>query len=400
MTAVSLHEMQSKEEWGGRAHEDRLSCARAVSTYEYLVVHHCATPNAQVDQRTEQEHMQFLQDYHQQTLGWCDIGYHYGVGKEGTVFEGSPVENEGRHEPSVNANSLGVVFHGDYGSRRLSNGQWEAGIQLLAYLCQTFGVSPANIQGHRDFTATECPGQHIYTRLDEMRAAVAALLDGVSSETRSLSNGDEGKQVATLQHQLIRNNQAALEEYGVDGHFGQETEEAVQDVQVAYAISHPEGEFYGVAGPATHEKLREVNVLQRGDQGRHVRMLQEHLLHFTVELPSFGADGDFGAETENGVTTFQRHNQLPENGIADRTTLTVLDTDRETIFLQRGDIGSAVRRLQRLLMEEDIDLPQFGIDGDYGQETQDAVATFQEREGLEVTGEAQEQTLEKIGFEK
>lgn len=399
MPEETAPEMLEKEAWGGRPHEERLSCARAITAYDYLVVHHCATPNDQVDQRTEQEQMQFLQDYHQQTLGWCDIGYHYGIGKEGTIFEGSLSENEGRHEPSVNANSLGVVFHGDYGSRILTDSQWTAGVQLLAYLCQTFGITPANIQGHRDFAATECPGENIYERLDALREEVTAVLDGEFTETRSLSRGDQGKEVATLQRQLIRHNPEALEEYGVDGHFGNETEESVQDFQVAYAISHPEGNYYGVAGPATHEKLREVNVLTRGDQGRHVRMLQEHLLHFTVELPSFGADGDFGAETEAGVETFQRHNQLTKDGIAGRATFTALDTALETTSLKQGDTGSAVRRLQALLLEEEIDLPQFGIDGDFGQETQRAVETFQEREGLEVTGKANERTLEEIGFD-
>jgi len=47
-------------------------------------------------------------------------------------------------------------------------------------------------------------------------------------------------------------------------------------------------------------------MLKRGSRGELVRELQEKLLSLGYELPKFGADGDFGSETESAVTEFKQ----------------------------------------------------------------------------------------------
>jgi peptidoglycan hydrolase-like protein with peptidoglycan-binding domain len=55
--------------------------------------------------------------------------------------------------------------------------------------------------------------------------------------------------------------------------------------------------------------------------------------------------------------------------------------------LRRGDSGEAVKAMQQLLLKWDPDcLPEYGADGDFGKETEDAVKAFQRVKGLPVTG--------------
>ena len=56
-------------------------------------------------------------------------------------------------------------------------------------------------------------------------------------------------------------------------------------------------------------------------------------------------------------------------------------------LLCRGSAGDAVRAAQYLMLCRGLSLPKYGADGDYGQETEDAVKEFQRLKGLEADGE-------------
>lgn len=65
--------------------------------------------------------------------------------------------------------------------------------------------------------------------------------------------------------------------------------------------------------------------------------------------------------------------------------------------LRRGDYGTAVTAMQEAILKWCPDcLPRWGADGDFGQETEDAVKTFQEAEGLPVTGIYDEATRKAL----
>ncbi len=65
-------------------------------------------------------------------------------------------------------------------------------------------------------------------------------------------------------------------------------------------------------------------------------------------------------------------------------------------LLENGDSGDEVEKLQKDLLALGIDLPVYGADGDYGDETENAVFKFQEKHGLKQDGIAGEQTLKAI----
>lgn len=66
-------------------------------------------------------------------------------------------------------------------------------------------------------------------------------------------------------------------------------------------------------------------VLKRGDKGPAVTKLQVGLMNEkSGSLPQYGADGDFGAETETAVKDYQTRAQLDVTGAADGVTMSLL----------------------------------------------------------------------------
>lgn len=63
-------------------------------------------------------------------------------------------------------------------------------------------------------------------------------------------------------------------------------------------------------------------VIQKGMKGEIVRSWQEALLKLGFALPKYGADKDFGGETETATKAFQARHGLPETGIVDAATAT------------------------------------------------------------------------------
>lgn len=55
-------------------------------------------------------------------------------------------------------------------------------------------------------------------------------------------------------------------------------------------------------------------LLRKGMNGADVKALQEMLMRLGYELPGYGADAEFGAETERAVSAFQRDEGLTQDG--------------------------------------------------------------------------------------
>jgi peptidoglycan hydrolase-like protein with peptidoglycan-binding domain len=155
--------------------------------------------------------------------------------------------------------------------------------------------------------------------------------------------------------------------------------------------------------------------LQIGDRGSDVRALQRYLSR--NGLYPFVIDGEYGQDTADAVTTFQRIRDLPATGVADERTLSAMEFEflpaepPPTVAaapargsrpasllsggLSPGSTGSDVIALQQRL--NNLGVPVF-VDGVYGDETRQAVRTYQRVEGLDVTGNADSETLESLGF--
>lgn len=79
------------------------------------------------------------------------------------------------------------------------------------------------------------------------------------------------------------------------------------------------------ARPAWGEAVNDTPpTLRKGSEGPHVKELQKALLLHGYDLPKYGADGKFGAETEKAVRVFQRNMGLVEDGVVGRKTWAAL----------------------------------------------------------------------------
>ncbi|MFD1064732.1 peptidoglycan-binding domain-containing protein [Oceanobacillus locisalsi] len=200
-------------------------------------------------------------------------------------------------------------------------------------------------------------------------------------DNRVVQAGSPRRFITTLQRQLVRENPSALPQHGIDGTYGAETMDWVSRFQERKGLT-----VDGIAGPETLGQLRADIIYRPGDSGNGVELLQEDLMYFTVDLSPYGADGDYGATTEQGVRDFQYFNFMTVDGIAGPDTFYKIDELYETILIQEGDEGAHVRRIQEQLNEQEEVNLSISVDGGYGTETVDAVEQFQEASDLNIDG--------------
>jgi len=154
-------------------------------TIERLTVHHTAVVldnNVEAPARARQH-----QQYHQ-SLGWPDLAYHYLVDANGNVYEGRPVDAVGDTGTEYDPTSHFLVCcEGHFDEQDITEAQLAALIDMLAWAAEEFNVSPETIRGHRDWTATTCPGDDLYSYVSSgfVEEAVNARLaeGGVRLET-------------------------------------------------------------------------------------------------------------------------------------------------------------------------------------------------------------------------
>jgi hypothetical protein len=131
-------------------HETASYSVRSRSQIAYLIVHHSAVP-AVVGPST-------IAHYHVKRLGWPGIGYHFVVGADGSVYQANRLETVVYHAGQANALGVGICFLGNFGAEVPPPAQLRAGAHLIAWLMQELGIGLNNVRGHREFMATECPG--------------------------------------------------------------------------------------------------------------------------------------------------------------------------------------------------------------------------------------------------
>lgn len=80
------------------------------------------------------------------------------------------------------------------------------------------------------------------------------------------------------------------------------------------------------------------------------------------------------------------------NGSKAGATVTTSNSD----VIKFGDEGNAVKEIQKLLIGAGYELPKYGADGDFGNETLEAVKSFQNAYGITVDGIVGEKTLNAL----
>lgn len=187
--------------WGATAPQ----CGVTYCTTTHVGLHHSASSSDFLASTWAQAaaNVKSIQSYHMFTNGWCDIGYNYLVSKQGWLFEGRGGGDDvkGAHD-GKNCGSMGVCVLG-YFHPPVNNvptaSLLDAFAELAAWKCDQQGIDPLgsswyaglgaveqNLYGHRDVSATACPGDSLYAQLPGLRLDVAAKLAGGSGSSGTL----------------------------------------------------------------------------------------------------------------------------------------------------------------------------------------------------------------------
>jgi len=175
-----------------------------------LTVHHTAIEHGGADHAAV---VRAIYRYHAVDLGWGDIGYQLLIDDDGCVYEGrssgadgvpvfpgppqpgAALAVNGGHVFGFNPGNVGVALIGGFTDAAPSRAALRSLTRTLAVLAVIGGLDPlatgtyvnpltgatlqtATISGHRDWLATECPGEQLYALLPEIRRRVATLVAG------------------------------------------------------------------------------------------------------------------------------------------------------------------------------------------------------------------------------
>ncbi|MDQ3787947.1 MAG: peptidoglycan recognition protein family protein [Actinomycetota bacterium] len=249
-TAVQRPRIYTCNEWGARPPNGTITVENHKPTY--IVVHHTAGGNSTDYSLAHAFSIsRSIQNFHMDGRGWIDSGQQLTNSRGGYVTEGRHRSVEildggtrhvvGANVGGYNSQVIGIENEGLYSNVNVPTRLWNSLVQLVAYIAQSYGISPDMIRGHRDFNATECPGQVLYERLPELKAAVRAALGTSPTSTDAtpytwplLKPGEQSEKVLAAQH-LLR---ARGVDVKADGVFGDATFAAVSKLAAENGVAY------------------------------------------------------------------------------------------------------------------------------------------------------------------
>jgi len=180
-----LLRVHAREQWDARPPRQRAQILNRPPNR--IVIHHTATANTK-DYSLEHAYRlsRLLQRFHMERNGWDDIGEQLTISRGGHVMEGRnhtlAAIKSGRHVVGAqvrghNHHTIGIESEGTYSNAPIPVPLWYSLVDTCVWLCHAYDLNPfLAIRGHRDFNATECPGDVLYAALPYLRKEVARRL--------------------------------------------------------------------------------------------------------------------------------------------------------------------------------------------------------------------------------
>jgi RHS repeat-associated protein len=153
---------------------------------DMVVIHH--------EGNLQYYNVNIVQLNHMLLNGWSDIGYHYVIGPDGTIYEGRDVNVRGAHVLEGNSGKIGILLLGDFEpgpsfifkaeildrSFELivsdkddigpTQAQIESSLSLVQWLDFEYGID--QVVGHNALNDTECPGDYCLLLVNDLNNAV------------------------------------------------------------------------------------------------------------------------------------------------------------------------------------------------------------------------------------
>lgn len=186
--SVGKPSVVSRADWGARKPTSGYTSHNPAK----ITIHHTWRPT--MSDYSGASSIRQIQNYHMDTNGWSDIGYHFLIGTfpnsgETKIYQGRPENVVGAHTGGANTNNVGVNVIGDYTTEKVHGASYKALISLLAWLCDHYNIHPDNIYGHCDMNSTACPGDNLYKLRAQIRQDVKNAIDGGGNTENGILTG-------------------------------------------------------------------------------------------------------------------------------------------------------------------------------------------------------------------
>ena len=211
---------------------------------------------------------------------------------------------------------------------------------------------------------------------------VFSLLMDKSAPTYEVKRKQSGDDIKILQQQLYELNYLLYED-DVNGYFGPKTENAVKEMQKNNALPQT-----GTIDLTTYNFLYNENVKA---YTINKKSSPDIILKYQLRLRELGyyfglCNGVYGDDFKTAVAEYQLNNSQSADGLIGPPTKFSLDSKYARPFtLSFRQRNKYVKVIQGRLVELNYLEPKY-ITGFYSERTVQAVATFQKKNGLEVTG--------------
>lgn len=137
------------------------------SQVKYYIIHHTTDTRDMSAEEINQEHIN--------ANGWSMIGYHFLIHSTGVIERGRPRAYRGAHCEGSNYCSIGIALSGNFCESSPTEDQIASLVGLCADLNDIYGLTASEaIKGHKDFLATDCPGDNLYPNLGDIASKVAS----------------------------------------------------------------------------------------------------------------------------------------------------------------------------------------------------------------------------------
>ncbi|XP_075041960.1 peptidoglycan-recognition protein SC2-like [Mixophyes fleayi] len=152
----------SKSAWGAK----KTSCRDRLSNpVPWVIIHHTAGASCNTKASCISQ-VKGIQNFHMNSNKWCDVGYNFLVGNDGSVYEGRGWTMVGAHAKGSNSKSIGISFIGDYMTKLPSQAALNAAKRLISCGVSKRMIQPNyTLKGHRNVGSTDCPGNALYNNI-------------------------------------------------------------------------------------------------------------------------------------------------------------------------------------------------------------------------------------------
>ena len=138
-----------------------------------VIVHCTATRPNWNKEKSASDIVRIIRGWHTKERGWSDIGYHFVVGRDGTVVEGRPVERTPAAQRGHNKGSIAICVLGGHGGAsdddffdNFTKPQDEALRGLIEDLCDEYDIDDEDVFGHNEVSTKACPCFDVQRWLD------------------------------------------------------------------------------------------------------------------------------------------------------------------------------------------------------------------------------------------